>query len=226
MLVAGVAVLGWSWATGCSYDRVTSDESGSLGASATGTGAGSGAEGGTAQGGNAASGGGDGATTSSAETTGAGCVEPGPCGHDGEACCTCSAQCSDGSNCNGASCVCGGAGEGCCGGTACDGGLVCSGVCTPCGGIGQPCCANDVCNDEWPKCISGVCLHCCAVCQGEGMGTVEQGAGHPVNADDNGGDCNAAVTQNCKNDKGCGTGSPALCCPSTCVNDAGWGTCF
>jgi hypothetical protein len=68
-------------------------------------------------------------------------------------------------------------------------------------------------------------MHCCAVCQGEGDLLPSQGGGHPVNADDNGGDCAAAVTQNCKNLKGCGTGTPQPCCPSACVNHGDWGIC-
>lgn len=138
--------------------------------------------------------------TTDTTTVASGCVEPSPCGIEGQACCMCTTPvCTDGSFCDG---------------TTCGG----------CGALGQPPC-NDGCDGAWMRSINGVCKHCCVKCQGEGTGNVENG--HAVNPDQGGGSCPAAADKNCDNLKGCGTNDPGDCCgPDTsCVNDWGWSTC-
>jgi hypothetical protein len=76
------------------------------------------------------------------------------------AACGASAECASGL-CSGGVCampLCGGPGQGCCGGNTCATGSLCNtmGVCVACGGVGQSCCGGNTCA-AGGVCAGGTC---------------------------------------------------------------------
>jgi hypothetical protein len=150
------------------------------------------------------------------------------CGAPSQFCCSNGACLATGFSCQSYTCQpCGGLNEPCCPGSLCENDrLNCAGdnFCRSCGDVGSACCnAGDHCNggnwQEWRRCIGGICLNCCAVCQGEGNGPPS--SGNLVNFKVEG-DCKPAAANYCKGKHDC---PGDACCSSNCVNVAEWSTC-